>query len=365
MKESAQGLSFSRACEAGAKLTIAAVGDVLLHGPLHRQALRETHGHESLWLEARPLLEGADLAYANFEGPAAHGVDSAGRAVTDPGRVFDDRVYTSYPQFNYHPFLITDLLASGIDVVSTANNHSLDRKSLGVDRTIDNLRSAGLPFTGTRKRGEEASWHVVTRANGFAVAWLACTYATNGIPDRDAQVLDCYRHKSELLALVRTLSEDRAIDAVIVTPHWGVEYQHTPETQEVMLAQALIEAGATAVIGSHPHVLQPWQKHVTADGREGFIIYSLGNFVSGQQPQPRRATIVLHLGLTRTWGGKAHVNGVRYVPATMTSDNGYFTLSTWDRRKGTGGTYPLITGIFGEKNLAQGTDPIVTNPECY
>src|SRR5690606_29929564 len=105
----------------------------------------------SLWKGVKDLLQKADITYANLEGPTASGTNAYGRNVTDPGLRFDNVVYTSYPMFNYHPTLLDDLIASGVDVVSTSNNHSFDRRSLGADRTTDALEQRGIAFTGTRR----------------------------------------------------------------------------------------------------------------------------------------------------------------------------------------------------------------------
>ena len=357
---------FSGACDGGQRLVIVAVGDVLLHTGLQKQALTDPVGFGSLWSEARDLLSKADITYANLEGPTARGVIVNGQAVNDPGPVFDGRVYTSYPQFNYHPSLIDDLKASGVDVVSTANNHALDRKALGVDRTIDELRRAGMPFTGTRRRSASSPWYAITKARGFTLAWLACTYGTNGIPDPYGQVLNCYGDQHEIEALVTDLSSKPEIDAVIVTPHWGLEYHATPRQQEVNLAHRLLDAGATAILGSHPHVLQPWQKYVTRDGRETFVIYSLGNFVSGQTHLARRSTLLLHLGLTRRADGRVAVNGARYVPLYMSRDydSRPWELAVIDRAGGPGGSRALTVGMFGLWNLQRPWEAPAPNAQC-
>jgi poly-gamma-glutamate capsule biosynthesis protein CapA/YwtB (metallophosphatase superfamily) len=82
--------------------------------------------------------------------------------VTDPGRVFDRNVYSSYPRFNYHASLLDDLIRSGVDVVSTANNHALDRESTGVDATIAALDRVGLAHTGHTHARRHGPWHAVT-----------------------------------------------------------------------------------------------------------------------------------------------------------------------------------------------------------
>jgi hypothetical protein len=350
-------LKFTDACRAGTQITIAAVGDVLLHSPLQVQAYGSPEGHHSLWKHVEPLLARADLTYGNLEGPCADGVTTSGEA-RDPGEHFDNHVYSSYPQFNYHPSLIGALVSTGFDVVSTANNHAMDRRALGADRTIANLKKAGLPFAGTRPSNDDsASWYTVTEAKGVKVAWVACSFSTNGIPDTKHQVLHCYEDKATLLATIRSLKTRDGIDAVVVTPHWGIEYNHTPEAQEKGLAHELLDAGALVVLGGHPHVVQPWEKYTTRDGREGFVIYSLGNFVSGQSGTDKRSSLILYVGLTKGSDGKVAVNGVRHMPLTMGA-------SPYTVQLGSGDSLALTNRILGSWNKLEATEPLVTNPEC-
>lgn len=359
-------ISFSGACAAGPRATVAAVGDVLLHGPLQKQAIAlSTRGRfATLWSPVADLLAAADTTYANFEGPSAAGTNMSGRSVTDPGFVFDGVVYSSYPQFNYHGSLPEDLVSTGFDVVSSANNHSLDRRGLGADRTIEALRAAGLPYTGTRRRDEPtAPWHTVTETNGMQLAWLACTFSTNGIPDTSDQTLGCWSDETLVLEQIRTLRATPGIDAVVVTPHWGEEYTSNPSAAQRQLAKRFIEAGATLVLGSHPHVLQPWEKVKTADGREGFVIYSLGNFVSGQAQLARRSTMLLYVGLTKTTAGVV-VNGVRYVPLVMNTRDGVRAVEAIDRAGGSVDSRRMTVGMFGTANLQDPAAPIETSPGC-
>lgn len=327
---------------APAHWSVIAVGDVLLHQPLHLQALKHPLGHRSLWSALEPAIQAADIAYANFEGPAATGIALGGREVRDPGLVFDKRVYTSHPMFNYHASLSTDLVASGFDVVSTANNHALDRGPLGVDRTIEALRTAGLAFTGTRHRDEpQAPWFTMVERPGLRTAWLACSFSTNGLPDRHHQVLHCYQDEAQVLEQIRLLAASPDIDAVFVAPHWGNEYQNAPHPEQRRLGRAMIDAGALAVFGAHPHVPQPWERYRTLDGRDGFIIYSLGNFVSGQFHRLHtRASLMVRLDLARGSDGRVRIAQVSHTPLEMTRE---------------GGTYRVqpITDIWGTPALRQ------------
>lgn len=265
---------------ASERLSVAMVGDVLLHQPQHQQALRAENGHVSLWEDILPVIQSADIAYANLEGPIAPGTAGLGRMVKDPGRVFDKNVYTSYPMFNYHDFLADDLKRSGFDVVSTANNHALDRGSRGADVTIEHLARVGLGFTGTRStRYPQASFAARLRVNGWVISFVACAEHTNGIGDTQKQVLLC---NQDALQVVRSEASDPTVDVVIATPHWGDEYQSLPNSRQKQFAQALANAGATAIVGSHPHVPQPASELTAADGKVVPVVYSLGNFVSNQ-----------------------------------------------------------------------------------
>lgn len=311
--------TFDAGCSPGNRLRIAAVGDLLFHQTLQRQALAANGDYRRFWSPVQAILSQADMVYGNFEGPAADGVAAGGGAVRDPGRTLDGRVYGTTPGalvFNYHPSALQDLKASGFTIVSTANNHAADRGSLGIDRTIDNIRRAGLAFTGTRKRGEnDEPWSAITRAKGFTVAWLACTYSTNGMPDRFGQALNCYSQREVVMGEIQRLAADPAIDAVILTPHWGQEYAHQPSPGDRRYARDAIEAGADAVLGAHPHVLQPWEQYRTASGREGLIVYSLGNFISNQQKPAQRSGVIALLELTKPSGEpRARLSAAGFVP---------------------------------------------------
>jgi poly-gamma-glutamate synthesis protein (capsule biosynthesis protein) len=316
-------LGFSKGCEVGDHVTIAAVGDVLLHGPLQDQALSRdgkdgNENYGSLWDETAPLLAKGTVRYANFEGAA----NAA-------------KPYTSYPQFNYNPVVIPALQRLGVTVVSTANNHALDSGSSGVVATIGEMRKYGLPFTGTSEGGpvDSHEWHATTEVTGekgetFRLAFLACSFAsntnegaTNGIPDKKTQILNCGRDKAFLLQTITKLAASH--DAVIVTPHWGLEYELSPRSLNKALAQEMVDAGARVVLGNHPHVPQPWEKLVSKkDNREALVLYSLGNFVSNQVEGVSKVgatwkTNVIYVGLTRGANGDVDVNGARYTPLYM------------------------------------------------
>ena len=311
-------LRFNSQCDRTEDINIVAVGDILLHEDLQTQATKETHRFQSIWSPVLPIIKNADIAYANLEGPVAFRTDVMGKETENSDFIYDGKAYTSYPQFNYHPYLIDDIASSGFDVVSTANNHALDRRAVGIDKTIDKLNQQNILFSGTRKQMfgtvDEYEWQTITESKGRKIAWISCTFSTNGIPDKFKQVLMCYTDTTKIINMIKKLNSNPEIDAVIVTPHWGDEYQLKPNQSQIKLGRLFIEEGATAVIGTHPHVIQPWEKYTTKDGREGFIIYSTGNFISGQKPIERSTSTLIKLTLTGEPNSKLKIRGVGHLP---------------------------------------------------
>ena len=307
-------------------VSIAAVGDVLAHKVLQNQAQAHSQGFKNLWSQAIPYLKKADIAYANLEGTAAPGMG-----------------YTGWPNFNYPSSILDDLKDSGIDILSTANNHSLDRGPKGVNLTIEALQNRNIRYTGTKHTDfKRVPWHTLTQVNGMTIAWIACTHHANlidksGRRDPHNQVLYCgYKpawNPSKLNPIVekeiKALATHKDIDAVIVTPHWGIESENKPRKEQKQMAQAMANAGATAIIGAHPHVIQPWQMLATEDGRKVLVNYSLGNFITRAEKASKnwRNAMLLIINLSKHGSEKAQVSGVGLVPIEMIYSRGAHRLT--------------------------------------
>ncbi|KPQ07192.1 MAG: poly-gamma-glutamate synthesis protein (capsule biosynthesis protein) [Rhodobacteraceae bacterium HLUCCA12] len=307
-----EALTVLNPCEGDARLSVMAVGDVLLHRALQWRGY--AHGFDTIWGAARPYFQGADLVVANLEGPTAPGLARGGRRVADPGAVLDDVVYTGYPQFNYHPSVIDDLRAAGVSLVTTANNHALDRGSAGVTATIAELDRRGMAHTGTIAAGAPRDFATRIDTALGTLAFIGCSYDTNGIADPHRQVLLCHRGRDELLALVRAETARGA--GVIVLPHWGQEYSHQPTQAQRALARDLVAAGSIAVIGTHPHVVQPFALH-DGPGGQALVAYSTGNFVSAQVSLPRATGIGVWAEICTGPGGGPRLAGAGYLPLRM------------------------------------------------
>ena len=304
-------------------------GDVMSHMPITNDAYVEadgTYDYSHMLQFAARQLEQADYAVANLETVLAGGPD-----------------YSGFPAFNSPDELAYDVKEAGFDLLSTANNHTRDRGMDGIYRTLDVLDQAGLAHVGTYRSQEERDEHsgiYVADVGGISVAFLSYTYGLNGFRlDSDKMYavnlfnLDYYTTLAnpDYELLQSDLEPARALDTdlIAVMIHWGVEYQNAPNGHQTNLAQFLVEQGADLVLGGHPHVLQPYETiSVTGwDGqeREGFVCYSLGNFISNQyDPFPAvQTTAVLDLELTKDpESGETAVTGVSYEPYFMLHRDG-------------------------------------------
>ena len=313
-------------CGANQSIVIAAAGDIIIQPELEARARMNGTPYRNLWRAIEPMIRGADLAYANIEGPVAVHEPALQNLTASTNRPSPQLL-----EFNYRASLIRDLKVAGFDVISTANNHALDRGVAGADLTINRLQQGGLAFTGTRQRASRAPWSTLTGARGFIVGWLACTYGTNGIPDLWQQVLHCFDDAPELLAEIARLHAEPSIDAVFLVPHWGIENSTVVERRQRELAQAAIEAGALAVVGTHPHILQRWERMYASDGRQGLVIYSTGNFISAQTAPAQRVGIIAVLQLAKVSGvSKARLAAARYVLTRIVEDSGSLTVEEAD-----------------------------------
>lgn len=307
-------LSFNTGCDPASNQAILSfVGDILIHKPLYLSAINGSKHFTSIWEKTIPLLLKADFSVGNVEGPVAMGLDKKGHDHGDVGFIYDDFIYSGTNLvFNYHPRLLSDLQDSGFDLVTAANNHALDRFSAGIDKTILAAENIGLKITGVKKSTDlRNDFYSVATIKNIRTAFIGCSEVLN---DHDSlgQVLNC--ESSEIFTIIKNLSFSNEIDAIVVLPHWGVEYSSEEKQYQRDYAHRYIEAGAIAVIGSHPHVLQPWEKYVSKNKREGLIFYSLGNFVAYQEGTEKQTGAILYLGLTKAPNEKAKIFASAYAP---------------------------------------------------
>jgi poly-gamma-glutamate synthesis protein (capsule biosynthesis protein) len=266
-------------------VVVLAVGDLISHQDVQKAAIDAENGWMSLWEEVAPLFMGADLAMVNLETPIA---PNTGR----PGIPFC---------FNAPPELARALKATGVGLALTANNHAFDQGVAGAIETLGHLADAGILCVGSGlDRAAALSPAIVRLRGGIEVAVLARTDVFNNCLNQ--------RHDRPWVAELdmdrdaETIKEIRQrVDAVIVGVHWGNEYHELPSVRQREMAARLIEAGADAVVGHHPHVLQPLE-WVESGGRRGAVAFSLGNFISNQDRMYDPAVQPLGAGDSRDGG---------------------------------------------------------------
>lgn len=256
-------------------VTLAAAGDVIMHLPIVRSGYRsetDSYDFRPCFEEVKEYLSSADVAVAVLESPLAD---------------VKDRQFTGYPTFKAPPAIADALQWAGIDLVFTAHNHSLDQGASGVKHTLAYLNQIGLAQTGSRLRPEEPEYIVIDK-NGIRLGFLSYTTSTNGIPLPAAtpylvNVLDFNTLPKTIAKL-----EELEVDVIIAALHTGVEYQRLPSREQKAVVEKLLAAGVDVVLGSHVHVIQPYEYQEVASSKEEtprrcFVAYSLGNFLSNQQ----------------------------------------------------------------------------------
>lgn len=288
--------------------TVSFVGDVILHERLRKREEKVHEGFYQIWSSVQKYLDQADIRYANLEGPVAEEIGGV----------------TGFPLFNYPEQIIKDLKKSGFDIVSTANNHALDRQAAGIKSTIQKLKKHDLKHTGTISSNENLldrseSWWGLTQLKGSTrfLAWIACTEMTNGNKDKLNQVLYCYKDKEKIVSLINELKQQPQIAGIILNPHWGEEELFEIEAGRRLWAHKMINLGALAVVGSHPHVVQKIEDYVSEDGRKTFIAYSMGNFISNQPWVPNKTSMMLFAKFEFDEDQKLQITDYKYLPLWM------------------------------------------------
>ncbi len=281
-------------------LTLMFIGDVMSHSPQVDAARLEdgTYDYAPCYRFLAPYIASADLSIANMEVPLA------------------GAPYTGYPQFSCPDNMMSQLAEAGVDIFLTANNHSCDKGSRGIRRTIQVMDSLKIPHVGTYLDSADFQQRnpLIVERNGFRIAILNYTYGTNGIPAPNPFIVNSLDSTS----IARDIARARELkaDYIVVMPHWGIEYARKQNKEQIKYANYMYECGADMVIGSHPHVVQP----ITLENRDSLGIpqritaYSLGNFVSNQRKRYTDGGIIVKCELVRHEDGSVKVTNYEYLP---------------------------------------------------
>lgn len=267
--------SLTGAPEAPASVSVSVVGDVMCHAPQLSAAYNaktKRYEFDSVFAPVKHLLSAADLTIANLE-------------TTLPGV---RKQYSGYPQFGSPDSLAAALKSAGVDVLTLANNHSVDKLKAGMLRTIKVVDQLGFSHLGTYSSLDD---HKKRRAlfierNGIRLAFLNYTYGTNGIRVPKGTVVNLIGKGTGIAADLKWVREQKP-DGIVVLYHFGGEYLRAPDKYQKKWVDFALKHGADVVLGGHPHVLQPFGVREVTDRygetRKRLIAFSLGNFVSNQQ----------------------------------------------------------------------------------
>lgn len=267
------------------RITMVAVGDILLGRKLGR-VMAESGDFTLPFRGLGEELAAADITFGNLEGPFCEAPP-----YPDEGMVFRVR-----------PQAIEGLQFAGFDVMSLANNHALDGGFACLRFTLSHLRGAGILPAGAGEDYSQAHSPAIVERGGVKFAFLAYAYA--GYNDAAGTTRPVVAGRKPEVVRADVAAAREQADVVFVSLHDGAEYTRRVARETEEFARAAVEAGATAVFGHHPHVPQRVERH-----GDGWIFYSLGNFVFQQQTPGTRSGLMARL----TFAG-AQLERVEAVP---------------------------------------------------
>lgn len=310
-------------------VTISAIGDIMAHDDqLKAQFDKDTNTYsfDNNFRYVKPYIANSDLAIGNLEttlaGPKAK--------------------YSSFPKFNSPDELADAIKNSGVDIVSTINNHTYDRGSDGVYRTIDVLNSKDIEHVGTQKNDEDENF-LIKDIDGVKLGITAYSYgqvygsttALNGlnIDYNDLNNLNIFNSSYVDIAFneikdTLDVMNNKETDLQAVILHWGDEYTRQPNKFQKELAKKLCDYGVDIIIGSHPHMVQPIEMIKSDENdNETLVIYSLGNFLSNQRNEilNKKYTedgVIVNIDINKNLNtGETKISNVEYIPTWVNKYN--------------------------------------------
>ncbi len=272
-------------------LTLIFGGDLMMHYPQITSAKQEdgSYSFSDCFKNIKSYWNEADAVIVNLE------------------TTLSDTKYSGYPMFAAPYQLAEDLKNSGVTHLVTANNHTCDKGTIGIENTIKYLNNAGLHHTGCflDSTDYENRTPIFIEKGGFKVALLNYTYGTNGMPipkGRIVPLIDTTAMRREIIKAQKANATN-----IITYVHWGNEYQSIQSMDQEKLALWLHRAGVDIVIGSHSHVVQPLEYHVSKDEISGITVYSMGNIISNQRRRKTDGGIHVKLNIQRKEGKSKYI----------------------------------------------------------
>jgi len=263
-------------CSDAGEVSISFTGDIIMHIPVKSsatarniidkdtKATKNNSGFNFLYEKIRPVLQQSDIVVGNMEFP-----------VSPP--------FQSRPRyFNCPPDGIAAMKWAGFTMVTIANNHLLDQGEQAVPNTLRYLGRYGMDCIGVGPTEEIARAGIVRTVRGIRIGFIGYAGYLNFPRQKKTagyRLNWLYDHED----VKKDIEELRKrCDYLVMVSHAGIEYDTLPSPRDVETYKKYIDYGADLVVGHHPHLLQPMEKVIAADGRDCYIFYSLGNFISNQ-----------------------------------------------------------------------------------
>ncbi|MBA2444591.1 MAG: CapA family protein [Nocardioidaceae bacterium] len=286
-------------------------GDVLLHEGLWETARidaartgRGSMDFRPLFAPMQPVVSAADVAICHMETPVAP----------------QGGPYYGYPSFSAPPAVLPALEETGFDVCTTASNHSIDQGFDGLTRTIDGLEAAGLEHTGTYATKADSREPLIMDVDGVKIGLISQTYGTNGIPLPADQPWSVPIIDPNQIKKLAAKAKDQGAEIVMVALHWGLEYTNEPSSEQVAVAQELVQSrDIDFIFGHHAHVVQPY------DNIGGtWVVYGLGNAVAQQDTAVEGVYDgnTARVTFTEEPDGSFEVSLLEYIPTMITRFDG-------------------------------------------
>ena len=289
-------------------IKMAFTGDIMCHNTMYKDAydsITGTYDFTHFFENVKYYLQTADVTVGNLD------TTFAGSKIG----------YSSYPTFNTPEILAKNLKKSGFDIVSTANNHCMDKGYKGLESTIAYLDEADIAHTGTYTSKENQNTILVKNIKGIKIAFISFTYGTNGISvPSDKKYAVNFLDKETMTNQINLAKEENP-DLICALVHWGNEYQTTPNSSQKETAEFLINNGVNLIIGNHPHVPQPMVLTKNSSNEDVFIAYSLGNFMADQNKAYTRDSVILNVTITKDSKNNIIINNYDYIPVYIYKNN--------------------------------------------
>ncbi|MDU4672094.1 MAG: CapA family protein [Finegoldia magna] len=250
------------------EITITCWGDYMNHITQIRQAKATNYDFTDSFAVIKDIVGKSDLSIVNLETTIAKGTSDM----------------SGYPEFATHENVIKAFKDTGFDVVSTANNHSYDRRLKGIDHTINTIEKYGLKRTGTFKENESTN-PIIVDVKGIKVGFFSYSQMLNGY---EKLMLNSKRSTAVNLINMEQIQKDvdylneNHADIIMCYMHWGEEYSDYPNAYQKNTFKKLSDMGVDLVIGSHPHTIQK-SDMIENNGKKSYCVYSMGNLVSDQR----------------------------------------------------------------------------------